>query len=289
MILKIIINILKKFRMALLGDLHLSGKELCDLQLTMLWKKLKNDASNPLNKSGEKFFSQNEEDGITLEIMRRIGIKKGIFAEFGVGNGTENNTLILVASGWRGFWIGGEELVFNYSLAPTRFSFFKRWVDRENVLSLLQDGMRSVKSNSLDVISLDLDGNDIYIIEKLLNSNIYPKLFIVEYNSKFPPPIKWQIEYDENHIWNDDDYFGASLTSFNELFLRHGYSLICCNFTGSNAFFVRDDLLRYFEDVSRDIKDIFFGPNYYLFKSFGHKISNATIEQMLRNMDDEIG
>jgi len=50
-------------------------------------------ARNPLNRFGAKYFSQTDEDGITLEIVRRIGIRGGTFAELGVGDGLENNAL----------------------------------------------------------------------------------------------------------------------------------------------------------------------------------------------------
>ena len=67
--------------------------------------------ANPLNKFGKKCFSQTDEDGITIEILRRINcLNNGTYAEYGVGDGTENNTLILAALGWRGFWVGGETL-----------------------------------------------------------------------------------------------------------------------------------------------------------------------------------
>jgi hypothetical protein len=80
-------------------------------------------AKNPLNRFGAKHFSQADEDGITLEIIRRIGINNGSFAEFGVGNGLENNTLVLLASGWRGFWIGAQDLDFDIR-SPQRDSNF---------------------------------------------------------------------------------------------------------------------------------------------------------------------
>ena len=50
--------------------------------------------------------------------------------------------------------------------------------------------------------------------------NIFPKVFIVEYNAKFFPPIEFIIDYDENHKWTGDDYFGASLTSLEKLFKK---------------------------------------------------------------------
>jgi len=54
---------------------------------------------------GFKAYSQNDEDGILQEIFRRIGVAGKTFIEFGVGLGTENNSLYLLLSGWRGLWI----------------------------------------------------------------------------------------------------------------------------------------------------------------------------------------
>ena len=273
----------RRLRTALLGDLITSNKQLHDLQLLTYQQSLRNAAANPLNKSGEKYFSQFEEDGITLEILRRIEVKTGTFAEFGVGDGSENNTLILLASGYRGFWVGGEDLFFHCESARPRFAFLKRWIDRDNALIHLREGLDLIGSTELDVVSLDLDGNDIYVAEAILQNQTKPKLFIVEYNAKFPPPIRWMIEYDKDHHWGGDDYFGASLSSFNDLFAKHDYTLICCNCSGVNAFFIRNDFLHYFEDVPKDIGKLFFAPRYYLFKSYGHTPSARTIERMLRS------
>ena len=71
---------------------------------------------NPLNLYGKKCFSQNDEDGLTLEIIKRLGIKKGVFTELGPGNGTENNTICLAALKWKGFWVGSEDLKFKYGV-----------------------------------------------------------------------------------------------------------------------------------------------------------------------------
>ena len=144
----------------------------------------------------------------------------------------------------------------------------------------------NIKSNDLDVISFDLDGNDLYLVDELLKNNFKPKLFIVEYNAKFLPPIKWTITYNENHIWDGSDYYGASLASFNELFEKNNYKLVCCNsHTGSNAFFVKKEYEKLFEDVPKDINDIYVAPRYFLHNvygsnSFSHHQSVKTINKL---------
>ena len=45
-----------------------------------------------------------DEDGITIEIFKRLkNLNSGSFLELGVGDGTENNTLILLSLGWKVF------------------------------------------------------------------------------------------------------------------------------------------------------------------------------------------
>lgn len=244
---------------------------------------LKANHPNPLNRAGKRCFSGTDQDGITLEILRRVdGLDAGVFAEFGVGDGTENNTLILAALGWKGFWIGGQDLAVSYADGP-RFTYEKAWITAENILPLSRSCLRRIDATGVDVVSLDLDGNDIYLVEKLLADGIRPKLFIVEYNGKFPPPVEFQIAYDPDHVWRSDDYFGASLSSFASLFARFGYRLVCCNsHSGSDAFFVDAALSEHFADVPTDITEIYCEPRYFLYSGFGqHKTSPRTVARIL--------
>jgi hypothetical protein len=52
-----------------------------------------------LNKYEYQVFSQNGEDGIIQEIFKRIGTTNKFFFEFGVANGEECNTLLLLHQG----------------------------------------------------------------------------------------------------------------------------------------------------------------------------------------------
>lgn len=241
----------------------------------------KKNYKNPLNNFGYKCFSQSDEDGITLEILRRINLlSNGTFAEYGVGDGMENNTLILLSLGFKGFWIGGEELRYNHKIS-NRLIYEKKWITLDNIYDITKKCIENLKIKFIDVISIDLDGNDYYFIEELLKQGIKPKLFIVEYNGKFPPPILFKIDYNENHMWSDD-YFGASVSELVNLFKCHDYSLICCNAaTGSNCFFVRNDFMDKFKDVPANINDIYFPPKYNLLTRYSHSQSVKTILKII--------
>jgi hypothetical protein len=259
-------------------------RHLKDLIVFSQTKQLQLQHPNPLNRFGRKCFSQGDEDGITLEILRRLGgLRDGVFAEFGVGDGMENNTLVLASLGWKGFWVGGEKLRFTVvDKNPVTFCYLQAWITLDNITALTRRGLRAISAESVDVVSLDLDGNDIYFVERLLTDGIRPKLFIVEYNAKFPPPIAFQIAYDPQHTWKQDDYFGASLASLAELFARFSYRLICCSSqTGANAFFVDDAHAGVFADVPTDIGRIYAEPRYYVPNRYGHPPSTRTVEAII--------
>ena len=241
--------------------------------------------TNPLNLYGKKCFSQNDEDGLTLEIIKRLGINKGVFAELGPGNGTENNTICLAALKWKGFWVGSEDLKFKYKNSKN-FSFIKEWINRENVLKFFNEGLDKLNEKKVDVLSLDLDGNDIYILEELIKQIKQPSLIIAEYNAKFPPPIKFKIKYEPNFVWRGDDYFGASLTEFAEVLKKYSYELVCCNsHTGSNAFFVKNDFIDLFKEVPKDIGKVYVEPHYQLYERYGHPQSIKTIELIFEELE----
>ncbi|PKH24989.1 hypothetical protein CIG19_06300 [Enterobacterales bacterium CwR94] len=253
-----------------------------DLLLEGLIESWHENAKNPLAKYGNKTYSQNDEDGITLEILRRMGLtKNGTYAEYGVGNGLENNTLILASLGWRGYWVGGQDLAFDYTKS-SRLHYIKQWITLDNINQLTNSGLNYLQTSSPDLISLDLDGNDYHFIEALLQKGLSPHVFIVEYNARFTPPGHFIMPYNPQHRWDGSDYFGASLMSLCELFIKFGYRLVCCNAqTGSNAFFVKGNHANLFTDVPASVLDIYVPPRYNLLKKYGHRISPKTIETLL--------
>lgn len=199
-----------------------------------------------LFKYGHKVFSQNEEDGIILEILKRINVDKGYFVEFGVSNGLQNNTANLILNGWKGAWIEGskkdcEKIArkFDAVVASGVLKLKNSLVTRENIVQLFEE---FEVPSAFELLCIDIDGNDYWIMETLLKK-YKPKIIVIEYNATYPPNFKWVMKYNAHHIWKHTSYFGASLKSLEELGSRMGYKLVGCNFTGLNAFFVHEDLI----------------------------------------------
>ena len=127
----------------LLKGLH----DIRDLVLFDNSRQIQLSHPNPLNAFGKKCFSQADEDGITLEILRRLGnIHNGVYAEYGVGDGVENNTLILAALGWTGFWVGGQELKPDINSGRgEKFQYVKQWITLENILEISEQCISKIK------------------------------------------------------------------------------------------------------------------------------------------------
>ncbi len=245
-------------------------------------------ASDPkrLEPFGFKVYSQAEEDGILEEIFRRLGIVTGWFCEIGVQNGLECNSLYLIHKGWRGVWIEGN----NNQLAPIQQKFgsiLSRRLDLciamvtvENVNELLD--RQTPPGAEIDFLSIDIDGNDIHLLEALQRR---PKVICIEYNAKFPANIVKRQVYDPQHSWKGTDYFGASLQALAEAADRKGYSLVGTNITGSNAFFVRNDLVgEGLFCADRSPERLYNPPRYYLiddhFEHIGHRADFGPYEDL---------
>jgi hypothetical protein len=197
-----------------------------------------------LERYGFKVCSQYDEDGIIQEIFHRIGVGSRTFVEFGVENGLENNTLKLLLEGWSGLWIEGSESFvsqintkFEDVVSNGRLRVKAAFITRDNINGLIGERF----TGEIDLLSIDIDGNDIHVLNSI--DIVRPRVIVIEYNGKFPPPMNLVQRYNPEHRWKGTDYGGSSLVAISKVASRKGYSLVGCGIVGVNAFFVRDDLL----------------------------------------------
>jgi hypothetical protein len=221
-------------------------------QITSLkWKdqicenKQKLDDPLYLDRFGYKVYSQNDEDGIIQEIFKRIGTTNKIFVEFGVEDGLQSNCHFLLFNGWHGLWIDGDEKqflrlqkCFEKPLSTKQLTAVNAFITTDNINKLI--GEYGNTNGDIDLLSIDIDGNDYWVWEKI--NCIRPRVVIIEYNAKFPPPCEWVMEYEPNYVWDGSDKHGASLKSLELLGKRLGYNLVGTNKNGVNAFFVKKEL-----------------------------------------------
>src|ERR1039457_532958 len=163
-----------------------------------------------------KVFSQWGEDGIIQRLVNVIEIKEKTFIEFGVEDFSESNCrFLLMKDNWSGFVIDGSasnisrlkqsDLYWKYDLAAVG-----AFITKDNINDLLA---KSGFGRELGILSIDLDGNDYYVLEAI--EFFSPRILICEYNAVFGPSRRISVPYDAGFVRRDKHlsclYYGASL------------------------------------------------------------------------------
>ena len=190
-----------------------------------------------------RVYSQNGEDGILQELLRRVGTCTRFFVEIGVESGAECNCARLVLDeGWQGLFVEADSAQFA--------GLARRYAERAGVrcvhATATSANVEALLHNAdvprgFDVLSIDIDGNDYWVWAALANWR--PRVVVIEYNAAHPPPVRWVMREDPAHRWDGTAYYGASLASLAALGRKKGYTLVATDSTGVNAFFVCDELL----------------------------------------------
>lgn len=181
-----------------------------------------------------RIYSQNGEDGVIAHILSRIGVTNRVAVEFGVGDGTENNTRLLAHLGWRTYWFD----LASVQHIPPGCRFVQVKLTADNIDQMFkQQGIPT----KFDVLSTDVDGNDWYLRQAL--HRFRPRLIVMEYNGARPAAERYVMPRDDDYAWSlwQTD-FGASLLSLTEQAQDLGYDLVHCESRGVNAFYVRRDV-----------------------------------------------
>src|SRR5437660_3319492 len=224
------------------------GHYLAQMQVLRAWDaeiaKPRHADPKRLVRYGYKVYSQNDEDGIIAEIFRRIGSTDRTFVEFGVDTGLECNSVKLLIEGWRGLWIEANAQAcktitsgFNPFLKDKRLALLQSVVTAENINTLIRSGDLD---GEIDLLGIDIDFNDYWVWKAI--EVIKPRVVVIEYNAGLRPPMSLTVPYQANHAGGGTNFFGASLKALVRLGRRKGYRIVGCNISGSNAFFVREDL-----------------------------------------------
>ena len=194
----------------------------------------------------KKTFSQNGEDGITIELLNRLydNASNQYYVEFGVqefpfgtagfhGGGDQCNTRILREKGWSG-------LLMDSSDENESINLRKEFVTKENVISLFE---KYEVPKKFELLSVDVDFSDFYILHRIIKEYLID-IIIVEYNAYFLPHEDAVVKYKTNCGWDGySNYFGASLLAFKRLLNKYNYSLVYAENQGVDAFFVNNDIL----------------------------------------------
>jgi hypothetical protein len=213
---------------------------------------------DPLSEHEERQFSQNGEDGIIRWILDQIGVSNRWFVEIGAADGEENCTRSLVESGWTGLWVEADSKRARHArkVAPERVCVIEEAAEPPTIPALLA---KAGVPDHPDVVIVDIDSNDWWVLGALLSA-VSPRLLVAEYNAAYKPGQWWVQPYRNRGSWDETFRHGASLDALAALAGRFGLTLVGCNSTGVNSFFVADADLRGTSLPARRPRDVYRGP-----------------------------
>ena len=222
-----------------------SASLLCELVELQLMQHPNYQLPQALMPFRQKIFSHYGQDGMLAEIFRRIGGGGQRFVEIGASP-AQNNTNLLLLKGWRGLWadagIAKDELLpssIQILQREGKLKICRKLVNRESCRTLLSS--RGF-AEDLDLLSIDSCYNTHHVFNELLAFR--PRVFCVAYNGMLPADLDWAAPYDAKAVWDGSTLFGATLGTISTAAEAGGYSLVGCELSGTDAFFVRHDLLQ---------------------------------------------
>ncbi len=182
----------------------------------------------------------------------------------------------MIQKGWKGELIecnSDECLVLKVLLkrffSNSSIKVLNEKIIKENVNSII---FGDNKNKKIDFFSIDIDGNDYWVLKELDLENI--NVVCCEYNHWIAKNEKKTIRYNPEHIYENDGYFGASLIAISDLMNTKGFDLVAVESSGTNAFFVKKEFSNNFEILS-PIKS---------WKSVGRHENETQVKMIKNNM-----
>ena len=210
-----------------------------------------------LNDLDYKVFSQAGEDGIIDYLLYSLNIKKPKFIEIGVGDYRESNTrFVYERSSCKGLIVDvienlEQKVKGNINFWKGDLKVVEKEIDSENIIETLNENNFN---KDIDLFSLDIDGIDYWVLEKLPNE--FSKIIVVEYNAIFGDKLMVSVPNIKGFQRHKYHYsylcFGASLKALINLLNKKGYIFLGTNLLRTNAFFV---LKKFKDKINLDLSN----------------------------------
>lgn len=179
-----------------------------------------------------EIYSQNGEEGIIQECLKRMKLTAGKAVEFGGHNGRYlSNTALLADQGWHVHFIEADFNLYQQSV--------RNWEGKNHVkhtCSMVSEkNVDAFVKSDTDIVSIDVDGLD-YSIFKTMQAK--PKIVTIEIDSSIPP------DRDEFNRENGSGYLPMA-----KMAIEKGYFILC--HTG-NMVLVSKEYQKLFPEIKGD-------------------------------------
>ena len=194
-------------------------------------------------------YSQWGEDGILDYLCDAVDLDRPKVLELGCGDFRECNSRFLAEYRSAGVTMvdGRGDLVKSVRALPafvrTTLDPRPEWITPDTVGGLV--GSAREVHGRLDVLSLDIDGNDYWVARSIDYTGV--RIVVFEYQPIFGPDkavsVPRQDDFDRTSAHFSWLYYGASLRAFVDLMRGRGFTFVGSNRSGNNAFFVADEFV----------------------------------------------
>jgi len=195
--------------------------------------------------------SSNGEDGVIKEIFNRIGTTNKLCIEFGAWDGKHlsNTWHLWHECQWSAILIEGDKKRHK-SLAKSvkhlpNVTAIQTYVQPKGKQSLDTIEANKDINKNVDLLSIDIDGDDYYIFEGL--NDYLPRCLIVEFNPTIPPEI--------DYVQPLGAYMGCSASALVRLAASKGYELVTC--TDMNCIFILQEEFPKLGINKVELRDVF--------------------------------
>ena len=252
------------------------------------------DKFKNLNEAEYKVFSQTGEDGILDFILNKLQISNTKFVEIGVGDYSEANTRFIYENSFsEGLII---DVIDNFKKKVSdNIDLWKGLINVENVNIDLENINPILKrynlDKNLDLFSIDIDGNDYWIIDKL--SHNISKIFVLEYNPTFGHNLEITVPYNKYFSRFKEHYsgcyYGASLKAMIKIMNSKGFEFLGTNKLNFNAFFVSNKVSNNFSAIINNIHDLSHHTKLHIRDSRNEKgeLNYLDQKQRLKTIEDK--
>lgn len=212
---------------------------------------------------GVKECPHYSEDGVIEKIFTEIGLEeKPFIVEFGETRslGTTTRAFRIGYSSRAMYFVGSIDFyskilnildvlkatLLTRNIKCLKFLMnmpFMFFVKPENIVDLFDKilAKEGINHNNIDILTIDIDSYDYYIVKELLEHEYKPRLFIVEYNPNLP--IDQALSYPNVEALsqsNNRKVYGASYLAMDNLIEKFGYELV--HISGfCNLFYIRNE------------------------------------------------
>jgi hypothetical protein len=194
--------------------------------------------------SPTRFKTFHNEHIVIDKMLKSLGLAHQdiFFVDIGAGDGIDlNNTYLLAAGGAKGIALEFNPSKFammsvTYRELPS-VSLGRCSVSPENICPMLE-GLGA--PNVIDVLNLDIDSFDYFVLESLLKKYRF-KILCLEINPIFPLDIDFTVTYPNNEWGGGYSFQSMSLSMLYKLLSAHNYSIV--HIDNASVFAAPDSLI----------------------------------------------